>query len=1186
MRRTYLSIRLICVLGIVGVTFSTSVTAAEQPLQPCADSRLPSDSILSIVQVGESSLMVGTAAGLRELVWPFYCLPDEAPVTVADDPINSLMVTPDGALWVATGAGLYRQNADGTWSENLEQQANLDSIEIRSLYLAQDGAIWVGAYDGLARYSGGKWENLRIDNRSPTVNDIAEDPQQRMWIASPGLISIFAQGKLVTTLDKNDGLPANAEIGRILQDHAGNMWAATNKGLVWLTGLTVNRVFTTDDGLGSNWIRSIADQPEGSLWIGTDFGLTQLRDGLVQPALTSANGLAGDQIQSLFYDREGNLWIGTEAGLSRLPVGSWFSDRDPLLFSKDVTAVLPDTTSGDYAISAGSIIHRSPGGEWERVTGILPGINVYSLAIGDQGQIWAATDHGFVQIQENQVLSSTLTCASESISVIFMDSRQQLWVGTDNGIAKFDLSPSHPNIQNCALQNLPPVRAIWETHNHDIWVGLLSDGARRYRNGVWLEVNAETTQSQLSSNTVINGIEDTASNLWFGTLDDGVYRLSADMDPSQPGAWKNYTFPVIAGDRVNGLWEDRNHPGNIWVAAVGGLNLIRGDDPPSLFTSQDGINLKRVNALDQDRKGIIWFGTALGLIYHKDAHQRPAIYRADVLVNGMLVDANILKEGLPYRTQRLEFSLFATDLGDLTGLRYCFSSQFTDSSGGPVDSRPLSNQSTYSLPLTPGATYSIAASAVDREFNESAIIEQVILVRSPTPLEAAIDFLGPWGVAILLFAVVSGGVGTLLYQRAQIVYGRYPFHILQISFQRVNQKDTAQLKIKAFFISPIPLPAFLQPVMHRLPFFGRPWRVKFTDEGIPVDLTPLRSIRNIQKRLDSDQPHPNDLQCVGETLYRVLTGDQRVIDLLEHLGLGRRRLRLELDFHELPELFEWPWECLCAGKGIGFLSCRSDTAIIRHPLTEVSKKSSRGAKNKKLRCLILFSLPTGFDEIDLFRAEENLSNALGDIKDKVETSWEFGERAETVFNRQARSNGNDKTAHEIMEKAVGYTDVIGLKDKLDTDLARGYDILHFIGHAEHKAEEQEGSEIFLWFEDEHGDPLDIGKKELNGLLEKMGEKVPRLVILSACRTADMGSQLIDALLQNGVRAVVGMQWPVMEQAAVKFATGFYASITGTHQVDYSISIARSLVAAEVGDGQRDWASPMIVVQSDDLVIFD
>lgn len=109
----------------------------------------------------------------------------------------------------------------------------------------------------------------------------------------------------------------------IVQTRNGSVWIGTDTGgLVRVRGDTIDTV-TTEDGLGSNRIRSIYEDEDGILWVGTeDHGLTRIdRRGTPSTAddaltaITRQDGLPDNVIHQILPDDHGRLWMSTNRGI-------------------------------------------------------------------------------------------------------------------------------------------------------------------------------------------------------------------------------------------------------------------------------------------------------------------------------------------------------------------------------------------------------------------------------------------------------------------------------------------------------------------------------------------------------------------------------------------------------------------------------------------------------------------------------------------------------------------------------------------------------------------------------------------------------------------------------------------------------------------------------------------------------
>lgn len=73
---------------------------------------------------------------------------------------------------------------------------------------------------------------------------------------------------------------------------------------------------TSDSGILSNYIRSIATDRDGKVWVGTYWGLTSF-DGSIWTVYDESNSrLPENDVFSIAIDGSGNKWIGTQDGLA------------------------------------------------------------------------------------------------------------------------------------------------------------------------------------------------------------------------------------------------------------------------------------------------------------------------------------------------------------------------------------------------------------------------------------------------------------------------------------------------------------------------------------------------------------------------------------------------------------------------------------------------------------------------------------------------------------------------------------------------------------------------------------------------------------------------------------------------------------------------------------------------------
>lgn len=305
----------------------------------------------------------------------------------------------------------------------------------------------------------------------------------------------------------------------------------------------------------------------------------------------------------------------------------------------------------------------------------------------------------------------------------------------------------------------------------------------------------------------------------------------------------------------------------------------------------------------------------------------------------------------------------------------------------------------------------------------------------------------------------------------------------------------------------------------------------------------------------ADAPPPSDL---GNALFQSLfTGSCR--DLF-NTSLGQiqgRDLGLRIKLHidptdpDIADLACLPWELMYRAETRDFLTLSRGTPLVRY--LDVQRPFALLPYAPPLRILVVVSSPAGVPQL-------NLANE----RRAIEASWGHTAGVEIDFLSQATS--------------------LRLCDHL---ASRSYHVLHFMGHGDF--DPAKGTGVLL-LEDEAGMVAPIDGAALGMLLRDAPSM--RLVVLNACNTAqaartaglDPFAGVANALVMAGVPAVVAMQFPISDSAAIEFASTFYPRLVEGFPIDAAVAEARK--AIRMADGQSwEWATPVLFMRSRDGALF-
>ena len=164
-----------------------------------------------------------------------------------------------------------------------------------------------------------------------------------------------------------------------------------------------------------------------------------------------------------------------------------------------------------------------------------------------------------------------------SVTKIFQDSRGFIWVGTNNGLNRFDGYNfkifMSDNSDSTSISN-HTITSICEDQNGNLWIGTI-DGLNkfdwktetftRYKN------NPDNPHS-LSNNNIYTIIKDKAGNIWIGTL-DGLNKYNPKTDDFAVFKKVSDRLNPESMNAVTEMKEDNER--NLWLGTWNGMTCLQ-----------------------------------------------------------------------------------------------------------------------------------------------------------------------------------------------------------------------------------------------------------------------------------------------------------------------------------------------------------------------------------------------------------------------------------------------------------------------------------------------------------------------------------------------------------------------------------------------------------------------------------
>jgi hypothetical protein len=145
-------------------------------------------------------------------------------------------------------------------------------------------------------------------------------------------------------------------------------------------------------------------------------------------------------------------------------------------------------------------------------------------------------------------------------------------------------------------------------------------------------------------------------------------------------------------------------------------------------------------------------------------------------------------------------------------------------------------------------------------------------------------------------------------------------------------------------------------------------------------------------------------------------------------------------------------------------------------------------------------------------------------------------------------------------------------------------VFHFIGHGGFDPHAQDGLVVL---EDPAGGSQLVTAQALGVPLHNHDPL--RLVVLNACEGAradptDPFAGTAQTLIQQGIPAVVAMQFEITDLAAIAFTGELYGAVADGYPLDAALSQARQAIYTDVSE--IEWATPVLYLRAPDGRIFD
>ena len=354
-----------------------------------------------------------------------------------------------------------------------------------------------------------------------------------------------------------------------------------------------SETWNTRSGLPHNSINSVTQTQDGYLWVATWEGLARF-NGQEFTILTRAhiNNLPDSGLRALTPTNSGGLYIaGSRGGISLYQHRQWDTKRSA---STMVNHLIESADQSLWlALENDGVFYREHNSDTDLA--IIKNVSAYRVIEDHDGVIWAATSAGLYKIHNKipTLMTPHFGLPNAPVYNLLITRGGSLIVGSEKGAwikTKAQFQPIHEKLSNESISSL------LEDNHGDLWFGTINKGVFRLSPDGVEQLDAN---NGLPANRILSLLQDRENSIWIGT-NAGLFRLRESPFSSwtqKRGLAGDYTRTVLS-----------HSDGSLWVGGSSGLNIIK-NNRATLVSGSKQSSPYSVLSLHEAPDGSVWAGT-------------------------------------------------------------------------------------------------------------------------------------------------------------------------------------------------------------------------------------------------------------------------------------------------------------------------------------------------------------------------------------------------------------------------------------------------------------------------------------------------------------------------------------------------------------------------------------------------
>ncbi|WP_163407268.1 hybrid sensor histidine kinase/response regulator [Flavobacterium ajazii] len=507
----------------------------------------------------------------------------------------------------------YSQNIKFT---HYNDNNGLSHNSVRHIVQDKKGFLWFGTFSGLNRFDGYQFKNYlssSLGNNKLYNDDITalelDEASNHLWIGTRKGLTLFKMDTqaFVTFLpNKNNANSLPEE--EIRSVHVGKfkrVWVGTKTKGAYMFLLEENR-FEKIPIKGFDYVKEIFEDKKGNIWVGSyEKGsvakITLDSKGAIvrinNYTLTVPNSnIKNPYVNFIYEDAKSDIFVGTREGLYKLDQKK-DSFTNLYIENKEIRGSL-----GPYFLS----VAQAPDGKYWVGTlgGLLVCKQLEDIQKGNYKWYYS-------------ILSDNTSIVDNLISALYFDASGVLWIGTEDGLDKYDPYENQFNfnkdISRYIGNQAPRIRGFSKTYDGKVIVvtnhnGLFISGSNGF-------APLYNTGKDIASIYSDDG-KIFYCGLWNGNI--LVYNYASNSAREISAGFE--TSPVFAFNKIDNQ--------SMMVGSFGEGAVILDTRTLSVQTSKGKLLPGfQINAIEKDGQNNIWFATETGVVKYNTISGKIETYK-------------------------------------------------------------------------------------------------------------------------------------------------------------------------------------------------------------------------------------------------------------------------------------------------------------------------------------------------------------------------------------------------------------------------------------------------------------------------------------------------------------------------------------------------------------------------------